>query len=383
VNIFIIILGAVLAVAAYVGVNYYIAKKLYRIIAYLFPKINAKLFASVYVAFAIPVVIGLAAPRLAFGYAMRVVGAYWTGIFFYLLLLFIIADLVILLGKLVRLIPAGMLSKARFYAGATAVVFTMVVSVYGFVNARHLRVAEYEVSLRRPLVGEPMNIVFISDLHLGEVHTERWLERIVNNSNALNPDIVAIVGDVFNDDFYKILNASRAEELLRGINATFGVFACLGNHDAGPTLNSMLEFLERSNVTVLNEDFAIIDDRLILIGRLDPYPTIGDFGGMNRGQLSDILAKLPDVDLPIVVIDHNPLNIHEYGAEVDLVLFGHTHRGQMFPISLITRAMHVIHHGHLPQSENTPHVIVTQGIHTWLMTMRVGTNNEIARVVVR
>jgi len=382
VNIPFMILAGILIVGAYIGVNFYIAKRLYGLISYIFPRANAKLFAGIYTAFAIPVIIGLTMPRLAFGYAMRVVGSYWAGIFFYLLMLLLIADLAILLGRLSKLIPANTLKKVRFYAGTAVVVLTAAISAYGLINARQFRIAEYEIQLRRPLEGEPMNIVFISDLHLGEVHTERWLERLVNNINALNPDVVAIVGDIFNDDFYKILNPARAEELLRSINATFGVFACLGNHDAGPTLGSMLAFLYRSDITVLSEDFAVIDDRLILIGRLDPYPSVGDFGDMSRQNLSYILAEVPN-NLPIVVIDHNPINIPEYNEAVDLVLFGHTHRGQMFPINLITRAMYVIHHGHLPQTETTPHVIVTQGVHTWLMPMRVGTNNEIARVVVR
>ena len=82
-------------------------------------------------------------------------------------------------------------------------------------------------------------------------------------------------------------------------------------------------------------------------------------------------------------MDHNPANIGEYGSEVDLILSGHTHRGQLFPGSLFTRAMFTVDYGHFQKNSDSPHVIVTQGVHTWLMPMRVGTNNETANVIVR
>jgi len=322
-------------------------------------------------------------------YFMRVFGAYWLSFFIYLLALIIFVDFVIFVGRKLKLISVEILRKARFYAMSAVLVLNCIIVGYGLYNFTQIRVAIYEVQLLRPLAGEPMTIVFLSDLHLGEVHSERRLGRIVDEINSLNPDIVTLIGDIFNDDFYIIRNPGRAAEILRGIDSTFGVFACLGNHDAGSTVGSMMGFLEYSDITLLNEEHVIIDERLVLIGRLDPYP-LGGFGDMRRGDLSIILDAVHAdkrssnlYNLPIVVIDHNPSNIPEYGSEIDLALFGHTHRGQLFPGSLITSAIHILDHGHLQKNETSPHFIVTQGIHTWLMPMRVGTNNEIGKVAVR
>jgi len=413
-----VILINILIVAVVGGVAWFVAKRVYQFTAIVCEKIcvrlnkpiiriSGKWFGIVYTVLAIPLFLAFMPLPIPLGmqYALRVFGAYWAGVFVYLFMLLLFAELLVLSVKIIYCVirkykPSQgeafarppLHKKVRQWATVTACCVAVLVSTFGFVNARHLHVAIYEIELSTPLSGEPMTIVFISDLHLGEVHTERWLPRIVRGINALEPDVVAIIGDIFNDDFYLIRNPQQAIETLSGIESTFGVFACLGNHDAGPTVHSMINFLEESNITLLNCGHIIIDERLVLIGRVDPSPSNRSygFGEIERRELEYVLEdvrtelnerSLPE--LPIVVIDHNPLNINEYGSEVDLVLFGHTHRGQFFPGSLITRLVFDVDHGHKTATGNTPHVIVTQGVHTWLMPMRVGTNNEIGKVVIR
>jgi hypothetical protein len=239
-----------------------------------------------------------------------------------------------------------------------------------------LKYVHYEIELAKGLeVG--LTVVMISDLHLGDVMSERRLSSIVNAINSLNPDIVCITGDIFNDDFRTIQNPQRARDLLLNINSTYGVFACLGNHDGGSTFNEMAAFLDESGVRLLMDEYEIIDGRFVIVGRLDPSP-IGGLEGRKRQELADFLPF--DTGLPVIVMDHNPMSIGTYGAETDLVLSGHTHRGQVFPGSLITKRIFHIDYGHRLGTGETPHLIVTQGVHTWLMPVRVGTNNEIVSI---
>ena len=100
---------------------------------------------------------------------------------------------------------------------------------------------------------------------------------------------------------------------------------------------------------------------------------------MSRKKLTEVIA-LADKKLPVVVIYHNPENIDEYGSEVDLILAGHTHKGQIFPGSLFTRAIYDVDYGHYQKDGNSPHVVVTSGVGTWGMPMRVGTNCEIVSI---
>jgi hypoxanthine phosphoribosyltransferase len=80
---------------------------------------------------------------------------------------------------------------------------------------------------------------------------------------------------------------------------------------------------------------------------------------------------------------HNPASVDTYGAEADLVLSGHTHKGQLFPGSLITDAMYTVDHGYYRRDGESPHVIVSSGFGTWGPPIRVGTESEIVVVDVK
>jgi len=386
--------GGIIFIIFYLAAALYMGKRLYGWLRFIFPKLKLWVFLIVFIILVVVAfwaLMPLAYP-IIFIYGIRMAGGYLSGFFMYLFMFFIFGDLVVVIAQGVKLIKADALQKARFYAGTAAVLIAIAVSGYGAYNATHIIITNYEVQLQRDPGGD-LNIVLVSDLHLGEVFSERRLEQMVTYINSLNPDIVCIAGDIFNDDFYAIRNPERAAELLRSIETNFGVFACLGNHDTGPTLGSMINFLEESNVHLLIDEHVIIDNRMVLIGRLDEIPPWirGDgFGGMQRKDFSYIMdAVRADLEyqgltnLPIVVIDHNPTHINEYGSEVDLALFGHTHGGALFPINLVVRAMNVTHRGHFQRDSESPHIIVTLGVHAWSIPMRVGTNNEIARIIVR
>ena len=389
------IVGGLFLAAFYVVAAFYTGKRLYNWFAYIFRKMNAKAFAVVYiilVALAMAALVPMTFPIASSSYALRLVGGYLTGILMYVFMFLALADIIIIGVKAVKLVSGESLQKVRFYAGTAAIFVAIIVVIYGVYNATQFTIVTYEVQLQRDLDGE-MNIVFISDLHLGEVRSERGLQRIVEYINSLNPDIVCLVGDIFNDDFYAIRDPERASRLIGSINANFGVFACLGNHDTGRTLGSMKNFLEESGVQLLIDEHVIIDDRLVLIGRLDalpPWMADDGFGGLKRGDFSYIMATAQadlvqrglSTNLPVVVIDHNPTHINEYGSDVDLALFGHTHSGGLFPVNIFIRALFVVSHGHYQRDSQSPHIIVTQGVHGWSIPMRVGTNNEIVRVLV-
>jgi len=388
------IIGGLMLAAFYIGTAVYIGHRLHRWLRFIFPKIRVIAFAIVFILLSIlslKSLVPLAVP-LPVIYYLRLAGGYLTGVFMYMLIFFAITDIAVAIARAVMLIPHNLQRKLGFFAGTTALALTAIVAGYGIYNATQIRIVVHEIELRRD-IGDEMTIVLISDLHLGEVQSENRLAQMVTYVNNLSPDMVAIAGDIFNDDFYAIRNPQRAAALFREINAPLGIFACLGNHDSGPTIDSMLNFLEASGIQLLAEEHAIIDDRLVVIGRLDTqFPWIDyGFGGMQRGDFSaimgavheDLVSRSLPPDLPIIVIDHNPLNINEYGEDVDIALFGHTHGGALFPITMITRAMYTIDRGHLQRNYNSPHIVVTQGVHVWSIPLRVGSQNEIVKIIAR
>jgi len=100
---------------------------------------------------------------------------------------------------------------------------------------------------------------------------------------------------------------------------------------------------------------------------------------MKRKAISEFVI-CEDKTLPVIVLDHNPANIAEYTTEADLILSGHTHKGQIFPANLFTKWMYTVDYGYYQEKEGFPHVIVTSGVGVWGMPMRIGTDCEIVSI---
>lgn len=106
---------------------------------------------------------------------------------------------------------------------------------------------------------------------------------------------------------------------------------------------------------------------------------LGGYGGIRRGSF-DKAIEGADEKLPLIVLDHTPSHIGEYPNSVDLILCGHTHRGQIFPRSLFTKRLFTVDYGLYRENDSSPTVIVTSGAGAWGMPMRVGSDSEIVSI---
>ena len=370
----------ILFLLIYGGANFYVAKKLFQFINSRSKRVNLTLFAVVYTFFPLTLIIGFFPLPFGISAVMRFIGMHWIGTGLYLLMFFLLTDFFIIFGRITKVINTPIPPRVRFYSGLTVILLALATVFYGMYNANHIKHVSYEIQLKNALLNN-MKIVLISDLHLGEIRSEKNLEKIVQMINSQNPDIVCLAGDIFNDNYYAIRNPEKAIDLFKSIKSKHGVYASLGNHDGGRTFHKMIDFLEKSDVILLKDEYRIIDGRFALFGRLDHRP-IGGFGGLKRQDITDMIISA-GVNMPVIVMDHNPVNIREYDREADLILAGHTHRGQVFPGHFITKAINVVDYGHYQKDANNPHVIVTSGVNTWGPPMRIGTNNEIVSILIR
>ena len=359
--------------------NLYIAKRLHCGISAIFSKIKLRIILIPLLVLAGIALLGFI--RLPLPYPIKitleVISSYWMSFFVYLLLLTVLTDLITLI---IKLISKKTVKKKHFkvLSSAFALFFTLITVIFGAVNAKQIDHVSYNITIKSETDISDLNIVLLSDLHLGSIGSEARPDDIVKEINALKPDLVCFAGDFFDTDFSAIKNPDKAIKVFSQISSTYGTYACLGNHDAGKTLPKMQKFLKDSNITLLSEDYVIIDNRLILAGRLDSSP-IGDYDGQKRKDFNKIIPQDKN-NLPTIVLDHNPKNISEYNGNADLILCGHTHKGQMFPLSLITSAIYDVDYGHYQNSKTDVQAIVTSGIGYWGPPVRVGTNSEIVSI---
>ena len=355
------------------GISYYISRRIFQGLIGFMPRLHFGFVLGFFLLMTVVMLTGFAASMLPIHQKARLilnrVGMYWMGIFIYLLIFTILTDVTALIFRI-----------SGFYAirMACIVMLSLAVSLYGACHVNKIYKVSYEVTTEGKTDVSDMNIVMISDLHLGSIGSEKRLDKVVDEINALKPDLLCIAGDFFDTDFGSIQNPERAAEILKELDVKYGTYACLGNHDAGGTQQQMLDFLRKCGITTLREEYVVIDDRLILAGRLDSAP-IGGFNGKKRGSFAELM-DVGDTEMPVIVMDHNPANIGEYTTDADLILSGHTHKGQIFPGSLITDRMFEVDYGYYRRDESSPHVIVTSGVGYWGMPMRVGTDCEIVQI---
>ena len=209
--------------------------------------------------------------------------------------------------------------------------------------------------------------------------------------NAQDPDLVVIAGDIFDNNFDALEDPRRLAEILQGIQSTYGVYACYGNHDvdepilAGFTFPSdkkkesdprMDAFLETAGITLLQDEGILIQDSVYLFGRADKERP---GRGIQERMTPEQITKSMDPTKPIIVIDHEPRELDELAAAgVDLDLAGHTHDGQMFPANILMKFLWENPCGYLKKDQM--HSIVTSGVGLFGPNMRVGTRAEICKI---
>ena len=356
----------------YGGIHFYLARRMEKGLSALYP-IKKPVFYTVFAILSLGAPLNFLFPKNnAFSSAVGLWGSVWLGVFVYLLLFTVFADLLWLVFRFTPL-KKSLNNKARFFRAAAVLLFTLAVTVTGLLGGAKVEKTSYDLGGH----GEEIKIALMSDIHLGAAGSLHRLEQAVFTINEMDADLVCLAGDIFNDDFHSVNDPHRVKELLLSLCSRYGVYAVLGNHDSGETLSEMRAFLEEAGVKLLLDEAITIEEKFVLAGRLDLHP-IGKTEGLKRGNLEKFL---PETSLPVIVMDHNPKEASLYGENISLVLSGHTHKGQIFPGSLITGAMYTVDYGVYQKDTSSPHVVVSSGTGLWGPPMRVGTKNEVVEIL--
>jgi uncharacterized protein len=311
----------------------------------------------------------------------------WLGLLFFLTLAIGMADLVRGAWQVSRvfrdaepLLPERRQVVARLFAGAAA----LVAGSLGLWSLRsglgRVTIKRVEVSLARlPATLSGTRIVQLTDVHVGPTIQRGFIETIVQQCNALAPDVVVITGDLV-DGSVEELREHVAP--LADLRAKYGVFFVTGNHEYYSGAAEWCSELERLGVRVLrNERVSIGNEAASFdLAGVDDH-SAKKFGDGHGEDLPKALRGR-DLTRELVLLAHQPRTILEAQAHgVGLQLSGHTHGGQLWPWTYLVRLQQPVVAG-LARFGNSL-VYVSRGTGYWGPPMRLGAPSEIAELTLR
>ena len=309
---------------------------------------------------------------------VTLIGATYLGIFIYSIMIFFVVDIIKFILKKINIgQPIRQNLKNIYCNGISVFIIVFIVVGLGIWNAQSHVVTNYEVNINK-YAGKitSLNVVMISDVHMGITIKENGINKMVNSINELNPDIVLFCGDIFDENTTTNLK-EYSRETFKNIKSKYGVYDITGNHEySAGDLSQTISYFEDANIKFLQDESIKIADSFYVVGRNDPANR--RVTGQEIKPLSDILKDV-DKSLPIIVLNHRPENLEEAEVEnVDLQLSGHTHKGQIFPGNLVTNYLNEKDYGHL--IKDNLNLIVSSGYGTWGPPMRIGSENEIVNI---
>ena len=249
-------------------------------------------------------------------------------------------------------------------AGLLLLGIAAVTALVGILMGTHFRVKE--ITIPMPGLRLPVDIVQLSDIHIGTIHRSGFLEKIVSTVNGINPELVLITGDFFDG------SAPVEEATIQPLDGfRMPVLFTMGNHERYEGFDNVHRVFSGSKVRILRNE-------VIKMGSLQ---IVGiDHPARDSQKDLPILHDLNiDRDLPTILMYHPPMGIQDaQKAGVDLQLSGHTHYGQIFPFSLLVKL--VYKHGFGLYQFGEMWLYTSPGTGTWGPPMRIGSRSEVTLI---
>lgn len=365
----------VIALSIFMSLNYYMGKRMLSGFQSVY-KINSKIFWILFWIVAFSYILYGALNKYFPKYLsspLMYIGIYYMAIAAYLFITVLLIDLVTLLNSKLHFIPNS--KHLPSYLTIFITLSLIILMILGSFNARNSYVKSYDIKIDKTINYSNLNIVMVSDVHLGDFIDKTRLIKMVKEINELKPDVVLIAGDLIDNSLTPFKDNNMAEELGK-IESTYGTFFALGNHDIFDNKVSELStLLEKQNITVLRDDYKLVDNSFYVVGRDDT--SISRLKG-ERKTLKEILNGV-DKSKPIIVIDHTPRDLDEPTSEkVDLQVSGHTHKGQFAPFNFVTSKIFEVDYGFKKKEDFN--VVVSSGYGTWGPPIRIGSQCEIVKI---
>lgn len=322
-----------------------------------------------------------------------------SGIFvlLYLVMLFLLLDM----GRLVHLIPKSWLFSNSY---TSIGILAVMLAIFGYGNIHYYNKVREAIDIKTDksislsndslpntsAKKQSIKIVLMSDLHLGYHNRKAEFKRWVDMINAEHPDLILIGGDIIDISVRPLLEENVAEEFHR-LKAP--IYACLGNHEYYNGEPKAQQFYKDAGIHLLRDSIVRIGNQNDENGKMGNLIIIGrdDRSNPHRKSIKQILSESkedksyidnnqqvlnidPKKDFTIL-LDHQPYHLEETEKNgIDFQFSGHTHHGQVWPISWITDAIYEDAFG--PLQKGKTQYYVSSGMGIWGGKFRIGTRSE-------
>ncbi|MBI1284543.1 MAG: metallophosphoesterase [Thiobacillus sp.] len=291
----------------------------------------------------------------------------WMGYLFLFLCIGLLFDLGHALATLLNF--TWPLNEAKAFRVVSLLALVML--GYGFIEARQIQIKEVHISTPKLTSGR-VTIAQISDLHLGIMLGEEFLDRVIAKLRQIHPDIVVATGDIVDGQGDNLAALARH---FRSYQPPLGNYAVTGNHETYAGLESSLEFLRNAGFRVLRGESAKAGG-IVLVGVDDPSAATSERSDTLDASEASAAAASGDF---IVLLKHQP--VVDKDLPFDLQLSGHVHGGQIFPFVYLTRLSYSARTG-LTGLADGRQLYVSRGTGTWGPPIRLFAPPEITLITI-
>ena len=303
------------------------------------------------------------------------IGTTWMVFILYMSALLLPYDLVRFINKKKRILPKNIdlaRSKERVYYYVFSLVLVIGSMLWGNYRFNNPVITHQTIDIQKESKIDKLRIVMASDLHVGYLIRRDMAAKYVDQIMEQKPDMILLVGDIIDFDIYSVKQQHMEEEFKR-LHAPYGVYAVTGNHEyiglKGEEPFEKPRWLsEHADMIALRDSVVLVDSALYIVGRED-----NTF--VHRKTLESLMDSV-DTKLPVILMNHQPHDIHEADRnQIDLAFYGHTHNGQFFPNNIAVKFLYEKPYGY--KKINDSHVYISSGLGLAGPQYRIGTVSEI------
>ncbi len=293
---------------------------------------------------------------------LAIIGFTWMGFLFVFVSVLFIFDIYRFFLSIGRFVFQTYFLSITPTAGLSCTVSMLLACIimgYGFFEAYNIRLEHVTIITDKlPKDIDKLKIAQISDVHLGVLVGEKRLDRILDKVKTAKPHILVSTGDLVDG---QMDNPDKLATMLREIVTPHGKYAVTGNHEYYSGLSRSLDFMKKAGFLTLQGEAKTLPNLIHIAGVDDPAGRRQEADGNNSESL--LLSNL-STDLFTLLLKHQPIVDPNAANYFDLQLSGHTHNGQIFPFSLLTRLFYKLHPG-LTRLQEGSFAYVSRGSGTW------------------